>query len=145
MNDSIITSSFLRQVIASFPLPVNPMIAPCRASHKKLVPTDLFTVLLLSVRAAKSKLILLSPQLLLYEINHPQKADICRNRHTATIVHSLKKDTSKSAISKSILTLQLCTDRRFNNNISFFNGRPQFFIKIHFYHLHKAFLILLPH
>lgn len=86
MNDSIITLSFLRQVIASFPPPVNPTTASCRASHKKLVPTCLF-IALLSLRAAESKLVSLSPQLLLYEINHSPKAD----RHTVTIIHSLKR------------------------------------------------------
>lgn len=85
MNDSIIKSSFLRQVIASFPPPVNLTTASC-ASHKKLVPTCLF-IALLSVRAAESKLVLLTLQLLLYEINHSPKAE----RHMVTIIHSLKR------------------------------------------------------
>lgn len=66
------TSSFLRQEIVSFLLPVNPMKAPCSASEKKLLLTIHGTAAR-SVRAAKSKLVLLALQLLHRGTNHPER------------------------------------------------------------------------
>lgn len=66
------TPGFLRQIIVSLLLPVNPMKAPWSASQKSWC-SHIHHAAALSVRAAKSRLVLLALQLLRYGTNHPER------------------------------------------------------------------------
>ena len=129
MNDSIIKSSFLRQGIASFPPPVNLTTASCCASRKRLVPTCLF-IALLSVRAAESKLVSLPLQLLLCEINPLPKGWEAHGDY-----HSQFEKTHQSLLLQKLFLLYgyVLIENLITIIVSFFNGWPQFFIKIHFF------------